>query len=70
MLLLEGKIQNVGSIKIINFRGGFAVRVDGSACIPGGSCSRDCFYCFCPALGTSLEVVNSSAEVVCPLLQE
>lgn len=38
------KNQIVGGIQIINFRGGFAVRVDGSVYIPGGSCSQD-FLC-------------------------
>lgn len=66
---LRLKIQNVESIKIINFSSGLAVRLDGRAYLPGGSRFQDCVY-FYPALGTSLEVVNSSSEVVCPLLQE
>lgn len=42
------KNQIVGGIQIINFRGGVAVRVDGSACIPGVSCSQD-FLCLSSA---------------------
>lgn len=58
----------MGGIQIVNFRGGSAVRVDGSACIPGDSVPKT-FYVY-PALGTSLQVANLSSEVVCPLLQE
>lgn len=62
-------MQSVGSIKII-CKGGCAVTADGSVCIPRGFCSQSCSHCFCTVLGMSLEMVNSSSEVVCPLLQE
>lgn len=66
ILLSGGRMQNVGSLRIPTSK------VDGlsswwQGLCPWGLLLPELFLLF---LSVSLEVVNSSSEVVCPLLQE